>query len=147
MIVTFVQFIIYKTEVVRQLECDWTTLHGQNFAWIRLRGFRGFFYYLTIDHCFITIKRLKITKLSPTKVVLGIHFQQIMSNTITDDSQNFVEIEYLIGKKSVGKKWWIFALVTNIFYRRKFLPTKFFSDGFFTDKVSNCENCVEINCS
>ena len=44
-------------------------------------------------------------------------------------------LEYLIGKKSVGKKWRIFALVTNIFYRRKFLPTNFFTNGFFTDKV------------
>ena len=33
---------------------------------------------------------------------------------------------YLIGKKSVGKKWRIFALVTNIFYRRIFLPTNNF---------------------
>jgi len=38
-------------------------------------------------------------------------------------------------KKFVGKKWRIFALVTNIYYRRNFLPTKFFTDGFFTDKV------------
>ena len=38
---------------------------------------------------------------------------------------------YLIGKKSVGKKWRIFALATNIFYRRNLLPTKFFTNGFF----------------
>ena len=25
--------------------------------------------------------------------------------------------------------------MTNIYYRRNFLPTKFFTDGFFTDKV------------
>ena len=31
---------------------------------------------------------------------------------------------YLIGKKSVGKMWRIFVLVTNIFYRRIFLTDK-----------------------
>ena len=43
---------------------------------------------------------------------------------------------YLIGKKSVGKKWRVFALVTNIFYRRNFLLTDFFyRQIIFTDEL------------
>ena len=55
-----------------------------------------------------------------------------------NQSKNFIIMAFFPKKKkkkgcqykSVGKKWQIFALVTNIFYRQKFLTTKFYTDGF-----------------
>ena len=49
----------------------------------------------------------------------------------TEKWEHWNKIGYLICKKFVGKKWRIFALLKNIFYRRNFLPTNFLPTDFF----------------